>query len=297
MIAGHLVWAKRPRKKATRPVPRKPCHVTTILIGIVLPLIAVLGPAGPMDPPAPALAGNWRLTFHDEFNGTALDRTKWSTTFPWGARTNGGNHELEYYSDNAFQVADGILRIQADKRPAQGFHYTSGIITSYASFALTYGYIEIRAKVPKGKGLWPSVWLAPTDQTWPPEIDILEIRGDKTDTNLMTNHYLRTPPPTPTKIMGDRFLDVPKPAQINLHWTGPDFSQGFHTFGLEWSKGRLVWYIDGIERFQTSVGVPSQPMYLIANLAVGGDWSGSPDAVTPFPSYLDLAYIRVYQRP
>jgi beta-glucanase (GH16 family) len=161
------------------------------------------------------------------------------------------------------------------------FNFTSGIITSFASFNLTYGYVEVRAKVPKGRGLWPAVWLAPKDESWPPEIDILEIRGDRPNSNLMTNHYLQGK----------------TPEQTDHGWTGPDFSKGFHTFGLEWSPKRITWYIDGLERFHTTIGIPSKPMYVIANLAVGGDWPGSPDATTRFPSYLDLAYIRVYQRP
>src|SRR6185437_9980713 len=126
------------------------------------------------------------------------------------------------------------------------------------SFNLTYGYVEVRAKVPKGNGLWPSVWLAPYDQTWPPEIDLLEIQGNNTTMNHMTNHY----------------RDATGPEQKQYGWDGPDFSKGFHTFGLEWDPKQIIWYIDGVERFRTRVGIPSKPMYVIADLAVGGDWVG-----------------------
>jgi beta-glucanase (GH16 family) len=252
-----------------------------IAVGIMLPILMVQAFPHPIGTTAPALASGWVLKFHDEFNGTELNRTKWSTTFPWGARTNGANHELEYYTDTAFQVANGMLRIRANRHSTHGFRYTSGIITSYASFNLTYGYLEVRAQVPKGVGLWPAVWLATHDESWPPEIDLMEIQGNNTVMNHMTTHY----------------SDAAGPEQKQYGWAGPDFSKGFHTFGLQWTPSQLTWYVDGIQRFRTSIGVPDKPMYVIANLAVGGDWVGPPNAKTAFPASLKLAYIRVYQRP
>jgi beta-glucanase (GH16 family) len=236
---------------------------------------------GPLGNPSLAIASGWVLKFHDEFNGSTLNRAKWSTTFPWGARTNASNHELEYYTDTAFHLADGVLRIQANRHTTHGFKYTSGLISSYASFNLTYGYLEVRAQVPKGVGMWPAVWLAAHDETWPPEIDLLEIQGNNTIMNHMTNHY----------------EDASGPQQKQYGWAGPDFSKGFHTFGLEWTPKQLTWYIDGLQRFRTTSDIPSKPMYVIADLAVGGDWVGPPTATTAFPNSLKIAYIRVYQRP
>ncbi|MGH2390678.1 MAG: glycoside hydrolase family 16 protein [Chloroflexota bacterium] len=281
MLLKQLAWVTRPHKGHNLVVRWKLYRGMRIVVGAILLLVTTLAPSGPLGMSAPASAANWRLEFHDEFNGTTLNMNKWSTTFPWGARTNASNHELEYYSDNALQVAHGILRIRADRHHTHGFNYRSGIITSYKSFNLKYGYVEVRAKVPQGQGFWPAVWLAPHDESWPPEIDILEIQGAKPHTNLMTNHFLK----------------ASAPAQTDHSWTGPDFSKGFHTFGLEWSPKQITWYIDGVERFRTRVGIPSKPMYLIANLAVGGDWVRSPDAATRFPGYLEITYIRVYQRP
>jgi beta-glucanase (GH16 family) len=252
-----------------------------IAMGLVLSLMTGLAPQGAIGQISPAIAGNWSLIFHDEFSGTALDRTKWRTTFPWNSRTIAANHELEYYTDDAFQVTDGVLCIRAERRTTHGFRYTSGMVTSFASFDATYGYFEIRAKIPKGHGLWPAFWLAPQDTSWPPEIDIFELMGDKPNMNYMANHY----------------ATEQGPRQTRSTWTGPDFSQGFHTFGLEWSPTRIIWYIDGLERFRTSTHIPVKPMYMILDLAVGGDWVGSPDSATRFPSYLDVAYIRVYERP
>ena len=82
-------------------------------------------------------------------------------------------------------------------------------------------------------------------------------------------------------------------------WTGPDFSAGWHTFGVEWEPGAIVWYVDGIERWRFTVTsrIPNEPMHVLLNLAVGGEWPGSPDTSTAFPSYYDVDYVRVWQRP
>ncbi len=257
------------------------CRRVILSVGATISLLPALALPNPIGRPTPAIASDWVLKFHDEFNGSELNRTKWSTTFPWRARTNASNHELEYYTDTAFHVAGGVLRIQANRHNTHGFKYTSGIITSYESFNLTYGYLEVRAQIPKGAGMWPAVWLASHDESWPPEIDIMEIQGNNTVMNHMTTHY----------------RDAKGPEQMQYGWAGPDFSQGFHTFGLQWSPSQLTWYVDGIQRFRTNIGVPSKPMYVIANLAVGGDWVGPPKATTVFPASLKLAYIRIYQRP
>jgi beta-glucanase (GH16 family) len=78
---------------------------------------------------------------------------------------------------------------------------------------------------------------------------------------------------------------------------GPDFSAGFHAFAAEWKPGEVIWYVDGVERGRSTAGVPAEPMYLIANLAVGGDWPGNPESTTTFPGVMEIDYIRVYQQP
>src|SRR5206468_2731637 len=79
-------------------------------------------------------------------------------------------------------------------------------------------------------------------------------------------------------------------------YRGPDFSQEFHTFAVEWKPGEVIWYVDGQERARSQAGVPAEPMYVIANLAVGGDWPGNPDRTTPFPGVMEIDTIRVYRR-
>jgi beta-glucanase (GH16 family) len=226
-------------------------------------------------PPQPT---KWRMTFSDEFNGPALNTNQWMTTYFWGGRTNTANNELQYYADDAFEFQNGILAIRADNRAMNGFDYTSGLISSFGKFSQSYGYFEIRAKVPKGKGLWPAFWLMPDSKTWPPEVDILELLGQEPQKIYMTNHYSE--------------YGVTKSSQGI--YTGSDFSNDFHIFGLEWKPSSLTWYIDGKACYQTTTGIPQKNMYILINLAVGGNWPGSPDATTPFPSYYNIDYVRVY---
>jgi beta-glucanase (GH16 family) len=222
----------------------------------------------------------WRLTFRDEFNGRKLDQTKWSDSY-WYGRTH-GNNELQYYAPDGYELKNGILRLKAEKRRYEGHDYTSGMISSHGKFVQKYGYFEIRAKFPKGKGYWPAFWLLPADvRKWPPEIDVLEILGHEPNKVYMTLHWRD---------------EAGRHKQKGGSWVGPDFSADFHVFAIEWKRGEIIWYVDGVERFRVNENVPDEPMYLIANLAVGGDWPGAPDASTVFPGYMDIDYIRVYSR-
>jgi beta-glucanase (GH16 family) len=115
-----------------------------------------------------------------------------------------------------------------------------------------------------------------------PEIDAMEILGDSTSVQHMNFHYVKA--------------DGSK-GDAGANWSGPDFSAGWHTFGVDWEPDTIVWYVDGVERwrFGDPSAIPHEPMYLLVNLAVGGSWPGAPDASTPFPSFYDIDYIRVWQ--
>jgi beta-glucanase (GH16 family) len=235
-------------------------------------------------PPALEKPG-WTLTFHDEFDAQKLDESKWSDHY-WSGRTH-ANHEQEYYSPDGYELKDGLLHLIARPVPVDArsktanMPYTSGMISSLGKFSQKYGWFEIRARFPKGKGYWPAFWLLPQTRRWPPEIDILEILGHDPATVHFTTH----------------FRDEQRRHRDDSHqWTGPDCSADFHVFAADWSKDLVVWYVDGIERARTTKGVADEPMYVIANLAVGGDWPGNPDATTQFPQSMDVDYIRVYQR-
>ena len=187
-------------------------------------------------------------------------------------------------------MQNGYLQLRAEKRDMVGwngklYHYTSGMVMTGGEkyyippgFTFTYGYMEARVRIPAGKGLWPAFWTLPASYTYPPEIDMMEILGDTPSVVHMHYHY--------------------SGGNIGSTWTGPDFSAGWHTFAADWEPGLVVWYVDGVERFRyaNSSTVTSSPMYVLLDLAVGGDWPGPPDATTVFPAYYDVDYVRIWQK-
>lgn len=243
------------------------------------------------------------LTFQDEFdsfrpwkNGKGV----WRTTFrdgkgqdDWDLRTLRWNKEVQLYVDpdfapgggpplklDPFEHRDGQLTIAMRPTPGEhakrlnNFKYVSGLITTQPSFTQTYGYFEIRAKLPRGKGVWPAFWLLPADLSWPPEIDILESIGDPSRVYAVYHSGA-------AKIEGKEFRVEP---------------EAFHTFAVAWDKDAIAWFIDGKEvRREKTPADMHKPMYMLANVASGGDWAGSPDASTPFPAKYVIDYIRAYR--
>jgi len=247
-----------------------------------------------------------RLVFQDDFDSLSLRRNGvgvWTPRFHMagpnelGSRTLPTNGEQQIYVDpdfagtakarlglNPFRTRDGRLVIEAKKAsPAVSaaiwnYRYTSGLLTTKDSFSQTYGYFEIRARLPKGAGLWPAFWLLPASGEWPPEIDVLEVLGQDPTTVHQTLHW------------GSSDRHLMEHAQTVI----ADTSQDFHTYGVEWTEKTIRWFID--ERETARAPTPAdlhQPMYLLVNLAVGGHWPGkvAPKAV---PAQLEIDYIRVY---
>ncbi len=240
----------------------------------------------------------WRLVWRDEFTGTALDRTKWS--FEVNA-SGGGNHELQYYVTNNATVHDGRLFLEARREhyvgPQATREYTSSRVRTRLKGDWKYGRLDIRAKLPAGRGMWPAIWLMPTDDAyggWPNsgEIDIMELIGHEPGTVYGTLHY------------GD---PVKRHAQQGAKYTLPSgaFADDFHVFRFDWEPGQMRWYVDD-RPYQTltnwhtrAASFPApfdQRFYLILNLAVGGDWPGAPDEKTAFPQAMAVDYVRVYRR-
>ncbi|MBQ5674030.1 MAG: glycoside hydrolase family 16 protein, partial [Lachnospiraceae bacterium] len=140
----------------------------------------------------------WKLVWNDEFDGNALDTTKWSCQI--GNGYNGwGNQESQYYTAENVSVADGTLKITAKKEKKGGFDYTSSRIRTVTDdgqtlFSTKYGKVEARIKLPSGTGLWPAFWMMPVNSeygSWPlsGEIDIMEARGRELDTVHGTIHF------------------------------------------------------------------------------------------------------------
>lgn len=191
---------------------------------------------------------------------------------------------------NPFRVHDGILTITAapsDLSLLQDLGdqpYTSGMVNTFHSFSQTYGYFEMRAELPAGQGFWPAFWLLPADGSWPPEIDVMEMLGHDPGTLYTTVHSL-----APGQTPGNHTMSQGISAVA-------DMSGGYHTYGVDWQPDTLTFYFDGQEIYRTPTPAGlDKPMYMIANLAVGGSWPGDADASTPFPAQMNIDYMRAYQ--
>lgn len=235
---------------------------------------------------APPAGISWVPTFRDDFSGTQLDTMKWH---PHDMFCGTRNNELQAYIPGQVSVAGGQCRMLAEKKdvtyaycgqPAIAKQYASGVVVSIDKFDQKYGYFEASCRSPSGRGLWPAFWLLPYDK-WPPEIDILEILGHEPDRVHMTNHW---------GVLPEHFSS-------GNSYKGPDFSAALHTFGVLWRPDSIIWYVDGVVRHRSGGGVPQEPMYILLNLAVGGDWPGAPDAGTVFPCSFDVDYVAVWQFP
>jgi beta-glucanase (GH16 family) len=247
--------------------------------------------AGAADSPT-----GWKLVWSDEFDGHTLDPSKWG--FEVNAR-GGGNNELQYYVTNNVRVRNGLLSIEARREhyagPEGARDYTSSRIRTRFKGDWTYGRFDIRAKLPKGKGIWPAIWMLPTDQHyggWPNsgEIDIMELLGHEPNKVHGTLHY------------GDTVKGHASQGASYMLAQG-SFSDNYHVFRLDWEPGEMRWYVDDhLYQTQTNWHTSAFPapfdqrFHLLLNLAVGGNWPGKPDSTTVFPQAMIVDYVRVYRK-
>lgn len=264
---------------------------------------------------APIKSQLLRQTFIDNFDTAPdLSTTKWTPHFggeydavnkawigyDWVVkRTQPAGHEQQLYVDpgykgltksalgfNPFSVENGILHIVAQKTPANlktalsGFEYTSGVLTTRKSFAQRYGYFEARIQVPSTQGLLPAFWMVPTLKVWPPELDIMEAPTHLPNQISQNVHWIDA-------------KGALKDSSCKINY--PNYSGAFHQYGAYWTAEKIVYYIDRIPVAQiaTPPGV-NLPMYMILNLAVGGDWVGKASATTPIPAEMLVDVVTAY---
>ena len=242
----------------------------------------------------------WNIVWQDEFDNDSLDLTKWSREIGghgWG------NNELQFYtdSDSNSYVENGNLILKAQVVP-QGIgsskglrYYSSARLRTYGKGDWKYGRIEVKAKVASGQGIWPAIWMLPTDWLfggWPSsgEIDIMEHVGydlgvvhGSVHTEAY-NHKINTQRSSARKI-----------ANVDTE---------FHVYSIIWDKDKISFFIDDVQYFlfendqqgNYKTWPFDQRFHLLINIAVGGDWPGNPDNSTNFPRKMLVDYVRVYEK-
>jgi len=250
-------------------------------------------PATPTPAPSASAPAGWTLVFADEFETPgSLDPAKWGYDLGYIA-----NDEKQYYTSRSENVRAeaGTLVIEARKEAYQGYAYTSARVTTRGRFELQYGRVEVRAKLPAGRGAWPATWMLGTnidEVGWPTcgEIDIMEnvgfdpLRIHASVHSAAYNHRIGTQ----------------KTASVTI----PNPSQDFHVYAMEWYADHIDVFVDGQKYFTfRNEGTGSRtwpfdkPQYLLLNLAIGGSWGGQQGIdETQFPKRYLIDYVRVYQQ-
>lgn len=256
------------------------------------------GSAQSSAPPPPPPSSSYVLSWSDDFsgaNGSSPDSSKWVMETGGGGW---GNNELETYTsrpENA-KIQDGNLVITAIQENFTGTDgisrpYTSARMKTAGKFDQKYGRFEARIKMPAGQGIWPAFWMLGNNidsVPWPScgEIDIMENLGKE-----------------PATVHGSLHASgFDSTASYSLN-TGK-FADDFHVFAIEWEPAAIRFYVDGnLYDTRTPANVPAgktwafdHPFFILLNVAVGGNWPGSPDATSTFPQNMLVDYVKVYSK-
>jgi beta-glucanase (GH16 family) len=261
-----------------------------------------------------------RRTFNDDFDEHPLSGGRWVPHYAGGAawpearywggdgsdfkRKDAWNGEQQIYVDpryggraatplglDPFRIRNGVLSIIASRTPPAlkpvlfNNEYVSGILPSQSRFSQKYGYFEIRSKIPVGTGVWPAFWLLADDGGWPPEIDVMEGRGQRPGDLVMTTHW--------------RFPQTGRVESCGFDFSVPDTSTNFHDYGVLWVRDRIVYFIDRkpVADIKAPIGF-DDPMYMIVNLAMGSKYFtgvGFVDTESPVTVEFEIDRISAYQ--
>lgn len=231
------------------------------------------------------------LIWQDEFNGVSLNSSDWSHEV---GGSGWGNNELQYYQAANTTFNDGYLVITAKKENVGGKSYTSSRLITKGKKEFKYGRVDIRAILPKGQGMWPALWMLGANistVSWPKcgEIDIMEIIGGSGKDNVVhgTVHW-------------DNAGSYASYGQSKALPSPKVFADEFHVFSIVWDETKIRWFLDDVQYNEILI-TPSElsefqsEFFFIFNVAVGGNWPGSPDGTTVFPQRMAVDYIRVFQ--
>jgi len=248
----------------------------------------------------PLFHDGYTMVWQDEFLGTELNETDWNYRIGNGCPNlcGFGNNELQYYRKQNAIVANDLLTITAKKETFASNQYTSTRINTFGKISVPYGRIDVRARLPFGKGIWPAIWMMGNNKSavgWPAcgEIDMMELRGSAPNKANGTIHYKNASgvhqyPPSKNHIL-----------------SSGTYHDEFHVFSLVRTEGKIQWYVDDIlfnTKFYSQLNLGSQPnpflqdFYIILNLAVGGNYDGNPNSSTIFPQTMEIDYVRVFEK-
>lgn len=236
------------------------------------------------DPPG------WQLVWDDDFE--QLDTDRWDVITSYQP-TNNSRHA---YLPGQVSVNDGHLILTSENEPAGGLPYRSGQVISKSS--QRHGRWEVRAKLPTTQGMWPAIWLLPdvAQHPWPSggEIDIMENRGNQPTLTSSAFHYGTNPPYKHSFVFGEQ--------QTRVGGDLVDYSNRFHTYAVDWTDRYLRFYVDDVHYYTVYdedvdgfLSSSTQPMELVLNTAVGGDFLPNPNESTVWPQTFEIDWVRVYQ--
>ncbi len=243
----------------------------------------------------PLAYDGYTLVWHDEFNLNSINAENWSFETGDGCPDicGWGNNELQFYREENAWVEDDVLIIEARNEAFGGKQYTSTRMKTQGKKSFRYGRVDIRALLPKGQGIWPALWMLGNTITtagWPAcgEIDIMEMIGGTGNDNEVhgTVHYEQN---------GNHVFHGG-----NKTLSNEIYADQYHVFSIIWNETSITWYMDDIQYYSVDITPPymsefHQEFFLIFNIAVGGNWPGSPDDSTIFPQQMKIDYVRVFQ--
>jgi hypothetical protein len=237
----------------------------------------------------------YKLVWHDEFEGNNLNTDDWVFESGDGCPSlcGWGNNELQFYRSQNAWVSDGVLTIEAREESIQNRKYTSARIKTQGKQSFQYGRIDMRALLPKGQGIWPALWMLGDNINsvgWPAcgEIDMMEMIGGG--------------PGRDNRVHGTLHWDFNGHVEAGGRYTlaSGTFADEYHVFTTIWDETSIKWYVNEIKFHEIDITPHHmtefhQKFYFIFNVAVGGNWPGSPNENTVFPQQMKVDYIRVFQ--
>ena len=261
-------------------------------------------PAIPQYEKSPFVPDGYELVFIDEFEDDVYldvegDGSEHSAPWMvgWNVRYLNGNSDKCFKCDESFTgngnesldvvlhetTGDGTLKLYGKQTPedklaiVDQLPYIGGMISGQKNFSQQYGYFDIRCRFEVSKGVHWAMWLLPTNNAWPPEIDIVEVVGHQPDLIHMTAHW-----------------DDGSGHKSNYQFFSGVQTDEFHNYAFEWTEDHMIWYLDGIEKKRMENFV-DQPMYFLLSPEVGGNWTGLPDQSSAWPTVCEVDYIRFYE--